>query len=138
MSNPKILVVDDEESIRDLCKRILKLRKYEVDLAEDGEKAIEKILKQKYDLVITDLKMGEINGLDVIRKIKSVSPSTDVIIITGYASTETAMQAIKLGTFDCLQKPFDVGKLTLIVNRCIEIQNLKKEITFLREKLKGV
>ena len=132
----KILFVDDEENIRELGKRILQIGKYEVDTAVNGKDAFEKIANTYYNVIITDMKMPEIDGLEIIEKVKEISPFTDVIMITGHATVETAMKAISLGAYDYIVKPFDMGKLILLVGHCIERQKLRKEITALKEKLK--
>lgn len=135
MEKNKILFVDDEESIRNLVKRILQMAQYEVDLAGSGEEAVEKVSNNKYDVVITDITMSGIDGLEVLKKVKSINPATEVIVITGHGTVETAMKAINLGAYDYTTKPFDIGKLNLLVARCIEKQNLIKEVQMLKEKL---
>lgn len=135
MEKHRILFVDDEESIRNLVKRILQMAQYEVDLAANGEEAIKKVSENSYDVVITDLMMEKVDGLEVLKKVKDISPNTEVIVITAYGTVETAMKAINLGAYDYTTKPFDIGKLNLLVARCIEKQKLVKENKTLKEKL---
>jgi signal transduction histidine kinase/CheY-like chemotaxis protein len=118
----KILIVDDEEVIRSLLSRILEEKGYFVEFAEDGNKAFEKIKMDFFNLLITDLKMPKLDGLDILKEIKKVNPFIEVIIVTGYPTIESAVEAIKIGAFDFICKPFDLQEIKETVDRCFEKQ----------------
>ena len=107
----RILVVDDEPSIRDLLSKTLALAEYEIDLAPDGKTAIERMRIVPYDLLITDLRMPGIDGLTVIREGRRLRPDLPVIIITGYSSEASAIEAVNLGVSGYLTKPFRVPRV---------------------------
>ena len=107
----RILVVDDEPSIRDLLSKTLALAEYEVDLAPDGKTAIERMRIVPYDLLVTDLRMPGIDGLTVIREGRRLRPDLPVIIITGYSSEASAIEAVNLGVSGYLTKPFRVPRV---------------------------
>jgi signal transduction histidine kinase/ActR/RegA family two-component response regulator len=119
---PRILVIDDEDIIRQLLMRSLGSKGYEVEVAEDASVAIEKIGKNFFNLLIIDLKMPKINGIDVLKDIKKANPYIEVIIITGYPAIESAVAAIKIGAFDYICKPFDVPEMETVVRKCLEKQ----------------
>lgn len=108
---PRILVVDDEASIRDLLSKTLALADYDVDLAPDGRTAIDRLRVVPYDLLITDLKMPGIDGLTVIREGRRLRPDIPVVIITGYSSEASAIEAVNLGVSGYLTKPFRVPRV---------------------------
>ena len=108
---PRILVVDDEASIRDLLAKTLALAEYDVDLAPDGRAAIDRLRISPYDLLITDLKMPGVDGLTVIREGRRLRPDIPVIIITGYSSEASAIEAVNLGVSGYLTKPFRVPRV---------------------------
>jgi excisionase family DNA binding protein len=108
---PRVLVVDDEASIRDLLVKTLALAEYEVDEASDGRSALERMRMVPYDLLITDLKMPGIDGLDVIREAKRYKANLPVLIITGYSSEASAIEAVNLGVAGYLTKPFRVPQV---------------------------
>ena len=111
----KILVIDDEIGPRE-SMRILFKDNYEVTVANSGEEGLQTIKKDPPDLVILDLKMPGMGGIEVLQKIKAINPQTKVIILTGYGSPETAQQAQKLGVTLCLNKPFDIFEIRQIVS----------------------
>lgn len=124
----KILVVDDEESIRELCQRYLLREGFQVTAVDNGEKALEEIYNNKFSLVISDIKMPGIGGLELLKKIKDYNPNLDVIIITGYPAVETAVQTLKNGAYDYILKPIDFDEFKIVVKRCIYQQKLKQEL----------
>ncbi len=130
----KVLIVDDEELIRITIKKILKEENYNVDTAEKGQVAIKKFLENSYDLVLLDINLPDINGLEVLKELKKIDPDILVIIITGYASIEDAVQAIKSGAYDYIEKPLKKNTIKLIVKLAVETQNLKKEVKVLQKK----
>jgi len=116
----KILVIDDEAIVHESCNRILTGEGYVVEKAFTGQEGFKKMEEEHYDLVITDLKMPGISGMDALKKIKKDSPDIGIIMITGYSTAETAVEAMKLGAFDYLPKPFTPDELTSVVNKALE------------------
>jgi excisionase family DNA binding protein len=108
---PRVLVVDDEASIRDLLLKTLALADYEVDAAQDGRAALDRLRAGTYDLLITDLRMPGVDGLTVIREARRYRPDLPIIIITGYSTEEAAIEAIELGVAGYLTKPFRIPKV---------------------------
>ncbi len=131
----KILIVDDERSMRDVLSIMLRRAGYGVMVASDGEEAIAHIDKELFDLVITDLKMPKAGGLDVLRAVKESAPESVVLIITAFASTESAVEAMKLGAYDYLTKPFQVDEVQLIVRNALEKRRLTTENMLLKREV---
>ena len=118
-SHERILVVDDEEHVRVLFSRILQKEGYEVDCASSGIEAIEKLAQNSFDLVLTDLKMDGIDGLDLVKKGKMVNQALPFILISGYGTAQTAASAAKEGAELFLMKPIDMTDLTLAVRKVL-------------------
>jgi DNA-binding response OmpR family regulator len=114
-----VLVVDDEASIRDLISRALVLAEYDVDVAADGRGALDRIKLQPYDLLIADLKMPGMDGLSVIREAKRLTRNLPVIIITGFSSESSAIEAVNLGVAGYLTKPFRVPQILAAAARAL-------------------
>ncbi len=117
--NAKILAVDDEKVILDSFRKILVLGGYSIDTVETGKEALGLIKKNDYDFVFTDLKMPEMDGVDVTKAVKHFRPDIDVIVITGYATVETAVETMKYGALDYIQKPFTEDELIDFVNKSL-------------------
>lgn len=132
----KILIVEDEKSMREVLKILLEGENYLVTPASDGLEGISYIDKDIFDLVITDVKMPRIDGLELLRKTKEISPDTLVIMITAFGTAESAIEAMKLGAYDYINKPFKIDEIRLIVKKAIEKKRLREEISLLREKVK--
>ncbi len=132
----KILVVDDEELMRITLRDSLIKEGYEVEVACDGEEGWEKFKKEYPVLVLTDLKLPGMDGIQLLEKIKSISSDTIVIVITGYGTIESAVQAMKLGAYDYICKPFILEDMVLLVKRAFEVYNLREENKNLKSKLK--
>jgi CheY-like chemotaxis protein len=115
----RILAVDDEEIILDSFRKILVVAGYSIDTVEKGSEALGLILKNDYDFVFTDLKMPEMDGLEVTKAVKHLRPDIDVIVITGYASIETAVETMKYGAMDYVQKPFTEDELITFFNKSL-------------------
>ncbi len=128
MTSKKILVIDDEEFIRINLKDIFTSETYSVDIAELGEKGLDAIKENQYDLAFLDINLPDINGIDVLKEIKKIEPDLLVIIITGFASVESAVDAIKLGAYDYIKKPFKADAIKLITKLALETQSLKKKV----------
>jgi two-component system response regulator PilR (NtrC family) len=135
MKPARILVVDDERSMRDLLAITLKQAGHEVVIADAGEKAIEVLRGDAFDLVITDLRMRKVDGLGVLRAAREHSPGTLVLVVTAYASTETAVEAMRLGAYDYLTKPFKLDEIRLTVEKALERKRLEDENQELRREL---
>lgn len=131
----KILVVDDEEIIRDSISYILESEGYEVDKAENGKIAYEKIKEKHFDLVITDIEMPAMKGTELLEKIKTLDPQTAVIIITAFGSLDTAITALRNGASDYILKPVEFDELLIKVKRLFEIKDLLIENKVLREEI---
>ncbi|OGW54305.1 MAG: Fis family transcriptional regulator [Nitrospirae bacterium RBG_19FT_COMBO_55_12] len=133
----RILVVDDEKSMRDFLSIMLKKEGYEVVTAENGGDALKTVQGEIFDLVISDVKMPELDGIDVLKAVKEVSPETVVIMITAFATTETAVEAMKLGAYDYIIKPFKVDEIKLIIRKALEKHSLRKENILLRREIES-
>ncbi len=134
--NSHILVVDDELSMRELLEYMLSREGYRVTCAEDGRKAIGLLEKSQYDLLLCDIKLGDISGLDVLRASKKSSQDTVVILISAYASTETAVEAMNEGAYDYVPKPFDKDELLQTVAKALDIRTIDHEKKLLDDQLK--
>jgi len=132
----KILVVDDESGPRELLEEALSMEGYQVKTAKSGEQACQLIDETSFDLVLTDLNMPGLSGIDLLNKIRQISPEIHVIIITGYASLRSAIDAIRGGAYDYLTKPFQVDELYVVVNNAVERINLIRENNSLLHQLK--
>lgn len=131
---PIILVIDDEESMRDSCAQILTKCGYQAELAEDGSIGLEKIKNLKPDLVLIDLKMPGISGMEVLDNIKQIDPNIIPVVITGYATVESAVEAMKKAAYDFLPKPFTPEELRIIIRRGLERGKLILETESLRRE----
>jgi len=131
----KILVVDDEQSLREVLSIMLKRAGYAVTSAADGEEAVELLQKEIFDLVITDLRMPKVDGMEVLKAVKSASPETVVLIITAFASADSAVEAMKQGAYDYLTKPFQVDEVQLIIRNALEKRRLTTENMLLKREM---
>jgi two-component system response regulator HydG len=130
-----VLVVDDDSAHRTMLRTLISGWGYAVSEADDGAAAIENVKAASYDLVLMDVRMVKVSGLEALEKIKSYNPAIPVIIMTAYSSVETAVEALKQGAHDYLTKPLDFDKLRLILERAMEHTRLKEENRILRESL---
>jgi len=131
----RLLVVDDEQSIRKLCMTIGTSLGYSCSEAESAETAVSKIEQESPDLILTDLKLPTQSGVDLLRQAKTLLPRTEVAIMTGHGSIESAVDAMKLGAYDYIEKPFRVEKMRLLLQRMAEKVRLVTENEFLRERV---
>lgn len=134
MDAPKILVIDDEEIARVACRRVLAREGMQVTLASSGREGLEKLMCDPCDLVLVDLKMPEMDGVEVVRRIRDFDPSIVSVLITGYATIESAVAAMKEGAYDYLPKPFTPEELLIVVRRGLEKRRLDLESRALREE----
>jgi two-component system response regulator HydG len=132
---PKILIVDDDMSLRKMLEAVLTDDGYDVKEANDGQHAIEAVEEQFYDLILMDIRMARMGGIEALKQIKKLSPGIPVILMTAYASVETARDALKSGAFDYLTKPLDIDELKLIIHRALRHHQLEQENRYLRERL---
>jgi len=135
MADARILVVDDERSMREVLFSMLKNEGYDVTVAEGGEAAIEAVRRETFDAILTDVRMPKIDGLQVLKATKDLSPNTVVIMITAFGSSETAVEAMKLGAYDYITKPFKYDEVTLNIKRALERKRLRDENLNLKQRL---
>ncbi|MFH1976734.1 MAG: sigma-54 dependent transcriptional regulator [Pseudomonadota bacterium] len=131
-----ILVIDDEESMRELLDVMLSKEGYEVTCAENGRKAISLLEKKDFDLLLCDIRLGDITGIDVLRASKKKNHNTVVIMISAYASTETAIEAMNSGAYDYVPKPFDTDELKQTIANALELKTIEQEKKILDDELK--
>ncbi len=132
----KILVVDDEKNMREVMEIFLKGEGYDVTTADGGASGITMFKKDIFNLVITDLKMPKVSGFNLLKVIKETSPNTIVVIITAFGTTESAVEAMKLGAFDYIQKPFKMDSIRLVLKNALEKHKLQKDILIMKGQLK--
>ncbi len=131
-----VLVVEDEADFREAAVAFLRGEGFAVDEASGGAEAIDMIRRHPYDVVLTDLRLPEYDGVEVLREAMQIYPDIIVIIMTGYGTIETAVDAIKMGAFDFVSKPFELVKLPLLIRAALEQRRLKSENVYLRQQLK--
>jgi two-component system response regulator PilR (NtrC family) len=133
MLKDKILVADDEQSMREFLEIMFKKEGYHVSLASNGEEVLKLAEKEIFDLVLLDIRMPRLDGISVLKKLKAISPETIVIMITAYASADTAIKAMKEGAYDYITKPFKVEEIKLIIKNALEKKNLQQENILLKQ-----
>ncbi len=131
----KILVIDDERSIRNTLKEILEFEKFEVEVAEDGPEGLEKIEKNGFDVVLCDIKMPRMDGLEVLEHILKTDPDITVVMISGHGTIDTAVEAIKKGAFDFISKPLDLNRLLITIRNAMDKTKLVTETRVLKHKV---
>ena len=132
MAKKRILVADDHDSLRRGITRALSEAGHEIEEAANGNAAIEQLHNGQFDVVVCDLKMGGSDGLDVLRTSKALHPTTAVILMTAFGSVNTAVEAMRIGAFDYVQKPFEIEEMELKIDKALEVRRLKHEIDYLR------
>jgi two-component system, NtrC family, response regulator PilR len=135
-NTPHIMVVDDELSMREVLELMLSKEGYKITCAENGRTAIELLEKDQYDLILCDIKLGDISGLDVLQASKKGNPDTVVILISAYASTETAVEAMNAGAYDYVPKPFDKDELLHTISKALDLKTIEQEKELLDDQLK--
>ncbi|MBS3779129.1 MAG: sigma-54-dependent Fis family transcriptional regulator [Desulfovermiculus sp.] len=133
---PKILVVDDDSGHRITLKTVLKSWGYQVSEAEDGQSAVKEVQNTAFDLILMDVRMAVMNGIEALQKIKAYNPSIPVIIMTAYSSVESAVEAMKSGAYDYLTKPLDFDELQITIDRALEHTHLRQENLELKSQIK--
>ncbi len=129
----RILVIDDEENIRSVISEILEDEGYEVETASDGNEGLDKASNGDFDLVILDVWLPGMGGLEVLEEIKRIKKDLEVIIISGHGNIDMAVKALKSGAFDFLEKPLSLEKVTTLVRNALALEGLKKENRELKE-----
>ena len=127
MEKKKALVIDDEQIVLDSVSTLLRDEGFEVDVSLDGREGLDWAIERKYDVVLTDIRMPDIGGMKVLRDVKRINPTLPVIMITGYASVESAVQAMKLGAAEYIEKPFEPEQLLDAVSRALGISKEAEE-----------
>jgi two-component system nitrogen regulation response regulator GlnG len=136
MTIKRILVADDEESIRWVLSKALSKQGYQVDLANNGQQALEMIRQKRYDLAVFDIKMPGVTGLDLLSRVQEESPATLVVIMTAESSMKNAVEAMKRGAYDYITKPFDLDTLDAIILKAQKAAEVKEEVARLKDELK--
>lgn len=131
----RILVIDDQKSIRNTLKDILEYEKHEVVLAENGPEGLEKFKAEKYDVVLLDIKMPEMDGMEVLDKIMQAATDIPIIMISGHGNIDTAVEAIKKGAYDFIEKPLDLNRLLVTIRNGLDKKDLVNETRVLRRKV---
>lgn len=131
----RILVIDDERAIRNTLKEVLEYEKHEVDLAEDGSTGLGMIAENSYDIVLCDIKMAKMDGIEVLTKIEEASPNIPVIMISGHGNIDTAVEAIKKGAYDFLEKPLDLNRLLITIRNALDKSTLISQTQVLKNKV---
>ncbi len=132
---PEVLIIDDERSIRSALREMLEYEKFNVDDAEDGKAGLEQLNKKKYDLVLCDIKMPKMDGLEVLEKILEREDDIPVIMISGHGNIETAVEALKKGAYDFIEKPFDLNRILVSVRNAFDRTTLVEETKVLKKKI---
>ena len=133
----RILVADDNQKLCEILNNVLSERGYNVEIANDGKTAVEKAHQEYFDIVLTDLRMPKLDGIEVLKNIKEISPTTTVIIVTAYGTVENAVEAMRIGAFDYVLKPFSAEEIDIKIKRAIETQRLTQNNEVLRETVQN-
>jgi len=132
---PSLLVIEDKDSMREMLSKTLEAEGYDVETAKDGERGVERAKEKKYDVVLTDLKLPRMDGIEVLTSLKELDHDVAVILMTAYGTIEKAVEAMREGAFDFLTKPFDTDHLSVLIKRAMENRRLVAENVLLREEL---
>jgi DNA-binding NtrC family response regulator len=135
---PKILIIDDERPIRSALKEILEYEKFDVDEAEDGQIGLELITKNTYDIVLCDIKMPRMDGMEVLEKAQEAGHEMPIVMISGHGNVETAVESLKNGAYDFIQKPLDLNRILVTIRNAMEKKDLVQETKVLKQKVNKV
>jgi two-component system, NtrC family, nitrogen regulation response regulator NtrX len=133
-----ILIVDDEKAIRKTLSEILSYEGYKIEDAENGEEALKKLKEKSYDVVLCDIKMPKVDGIEFLEKSKEINPDIPIIMISGHGTIETAVEAVKKGAFDYVAKPPDLNRLLITIRNALDRQTLVTETKVLKRKVSRV
>nr|MBP7965556.1 sigma-54-dependent Fis family transcriptional regulator [Paludibacteraceae bacterium] len=131
----KILIVDDERSIRNTLKDILEFEKYQVELSEDGLMALEMTKTTTFDAIFLDIKMPQMDGIEVLQQMREHGVETPIVMISGHGNIETAVECIKKGAYDFIEKPIDLNRLLVVVRNALDKTTLVTETKILKKKV---
>ncbi len=131
----KILIIDDEKPIRETLKEIVEYEKHKADLAADGFEGIEKAKSKQYDVILCDIKMPRMDGIEVIEQLMEICPDVPIIMISGHANVETAVEALKKGAYDFIEKPLDLNRLLVTIRNALERKDLVVETQVLKRRV---
>jgi len=137
MKDRSILVVEDDPIIRRFIHDVMKRKGYDIQSCENGLAALDALKQKDYQLIISDLKMDEIDGLELLARVKKICPKTEVIIITAYGTVSNAVEAMKKGAFDYIMKPIELEELEIVIERVFEHRSLVDENQYLKERLES-
>ncbi|MFM9021748.1 MAG: response regulator, partial [Sediminibacterium sp.] len=129
-----ILIIDDEKSIRNVLRDILQHEGYQVEEAADGEQGMKLFQSKTFDLVLCDIKMPKMDGMEVLQQMMAVNPEIPVVMISGHGSIENAVEAVKKGAYDFISKPPDLNRLLITLRNALDKNNLVKETRILKKK----
>ena len=132
-----ILIVDDDSLFRDYLKEIVTRMGYNADEAVNGKEAIEKIKNKEYDIIITDIRMPEVTGMDVLKEAKNAQPNAEVLMITAFGTIENAVEAMQIGAYDYITKESSLDHIEIIIKKAIDHYTLKNENRYLRSEITG-
>ncbi len=136
MSTDRVLVVDDELFVRELLDEYFSKLKFAVDVAESGEAAVERVRENKYHVALIDLKMTGMDGLGTLRKIKEIDPDVVLVLMTGYPTVESSIDALRAGAYDYIVKPFRLNELKDIITGAIKEYEVRRDISELKHKVR--
>ena len=131
----KILIIDDEQSIRSTLREILEYEKYTIDEAKDGQEGLDKLISDKFDIALCDVKMPKMDGIELLERVQMAGIDTQFIMISAHGTIETAVDATKMGAFDFVPKPPDLNRLLLTVKNALDKSSLVTETKTLKKKL---
>ena len=131
----KVLIIDDEKAIRRSIREILEFEKYEIEEAEDGAQGLEMALKNNYDIVLSDIKMPKLDGIELLQKLIDAKCESALIIMSGHGNIETAVDAVKKGAYDYLAKPIDLNRLLVTMRNAMQKNTLVEETKVLKKKI---
>ena len=132
----RILVIEDDETVRDVLRSFLSSRKFDVSLAENGETGLDMARAEKFDLILTDLVMPGITGMDVLKEVTTAATGVPVIVMTAFGTVQTAVEAMRSGAFDYVTKPFNLDELMIVLEKALSVSKLQKENVMLKRQLK--
>src|ERR1044071_698400 len=133
-----ILIIDDEKAIRKTLSEILSFEGYKIEEAGDGEEGLKKFKEKNYDVVLCDIKMPKIDGIEFLQKAGEVNPDIPIIMISGHGNIETAVEAVKKGAFDFISKPPDLNRLLITIRNALDRNNLVSEAKTLKRRISKV
>ena len=131
----RILVIDDDETVRDVLRSLLTTKGFEVTLAQDGQSGLELIKGNKYDLILTDLMMPHVGGIEILKELSASNITTPVLVITAFGTVQTAVEAMKLGAFEYVTKPFNLDEIMLVIHKALNVAKLQQENVMLKMQL---